>query len=277
MRTTTSFLGLTLLLVAPLSAQQSILLTPQTLAGWNITGTDAAKLSQQAELALPAGAQLARTFAYGDLALKVSTAPTIGQNPEDWPVLELGSAALVFSRTHSVGKWVLVLGDEAPLELPFTFPLDAAGQTGEALEVVLQRAGSTISLAVAGQTIAIPSAMAAGDPTSVVISSGSAHPWDFKSVQLTTGTNGSLNLESADAGQSREKTDKVPAVPAGGMGAALGVGESASNYESATDDPADKSVSAPAGASVTLEIFTPPSVRYGRADAVRRTAARLNK
>jgi len=249
-------------------------LTPQTLGGWNITGTDAATLSQQSPLTLPAGTQLARAFASGELALKVSTAPAIGQNPEDWPVLEFGSAALVFSRATAEGQLVLVLGDEPPLELPFTFPLNPGGQSAETLEVVLRRTGSTISLTVAGQTLVFPSAMAAGDPTGVVISSGSAEPWAFRLVELTTGEGRSLVPEGAGPRGERTGGRKIVA---GGMGAAPGADDWTTDRVPVPDKSAGQASSAPAAAAVTLEIFTPPSIRYGRPDSARVIAAQLKK
>jgi hypothetical protein len=277
MRTFCTFFGLSFLAAFSLHAQQPVVLTPQTLAGWNITGTDAQTLSSQNELTLPAGTQLARNFASGNLSLRVSTFPMIGQSPEDWPVLELGSAALIFSRDASTGRLVLVLGEGAPVELPFTFPLNAEGRSVGPIAVVLERRDSSIDLTVSGQTLQFAADFTAKDPTQVVISSGSTQPWAFQSMELTIGAKGLATPDNFQAGSPQAKTDDARALPVGGMGAALRTENRLGQDLAGPHGQPGKSVPVRGGASGSLEIFTPPAVRYGRVDAARLTVARSNR
>lgn len=280
MRTLSFLFALSLSLATALSleARQSLALTPRTLAGWNLTGADARELAQQSELALPAGAQIARTFAAGNLTLEVSSLPAIGQKPGDWPVLELGSAALVFSRHASTGKLVLVLGEDAPLELPFRFPLDAEGRSLGPVGVVLAREGASINLTVAGQTLRLPTDAVATDPTPVVISSGSSQPWSLPLVELTGGANGAPPADASPGAASSANPDAPRAAPSGGMGAALGLPADIAAPApriADTDRLRLEGLRAPAAASDgSLEVFTPPAVRYGRANDARRSVAR---
>ena len=84
------------------SAQIKITVTPQSLIDWTVAGADQLTISAAPSLALPAGAQLARTFAGRDLAVKLTSRPQFGLTPADAPVLEIGAADLVFAQRTSV-------------------------------------------------------------------------------------------------------------------------------------------------------------------------------
>ena len=155
MRISTALLGL-ILSSDLLSAQQIMNVTPQTLAGWTVVGAEASALASQPELTLPAGVQLARSFDNGELALQLKTRPTIGVNESDWPTVELGSTALIFSRNGAGGKLLLAAGGQAPQPLPIEFTLDTDDRSKELLVITLTLQGSSVSVEGSGQTLQFP-------------------------------------------------------------------------------------------------------------------------
>ncbi len=270
MRTTISVLSF-LALALGLRAQQTIAVTPQTLAGWTVSGADPQALSQQTGLSLPAGAQLARSFMVSGLNLKVTTKAAIGQNAGDWPVLEISDAALVFARNGSAGKLVLVLGDNAPLDLPYNFALDANGLGVEPVTVSFSRQGAVVSVGMSGQTLQFPAGPAAGSGMEVVASAGTSEAWAFQTLEVTVAAPMVAdNTGGQSAGTSGTKAAASDLL-AKGRSATSGAGTSAlANTSASASGPAV----APGASSsrVTLEIFTPPAVRHGRAAAIRAAA-----
>jgi hypothetical protein len=268
MRTTICLFGL-LAFSLGVQAQQTIVVTPQTLIGWTVTGADPQALSQQRVLGLPAGAQLARSFRTTALEIKVTAPPFVGTSADDWPVLEIGDAALLFARGGSTGNLLLVLGDKAPVELPFTFSLDAAGRSVVPLTVIFSRQGAAVHVGLADQTLEFSAGPAANSGLEVVASAGRADAWELQNLVVTVAAplvSGSTDGQSADA-------SRTEATPSNLLTQA--------RPDSSGIDPLAK-VTAPAGGPVaagpasgastrpaTLEIFTPPAVRRGRADAIR--------
>ena len=185
MRTRISLFCLFAFLPVLLPAQQTITVTPQSLTGWTITGADPQVLAKQSELTLPAGAQLAQTFNATDVSLQVTTSPLIGENAADWPVLELGTTALVFARNGIAGKLLLVIGDNAPQPLPVSFALDADGRSSEPITIALARQGGVISVTFADQTQQFPAAAASALNTEIVASAAATQSWSFALLEVT--------------------------------------------------------------------------------------------
>lgn len=86
------------------AAQQTIQVTSPLPAGWTIVGGSAPAQTNKPELILLAGAQLASSLNAGDVSLKITTRPTVGQDADNWPILEIGPVALTFARNQSIGK-----------------------------------------------------------------------------------------------------------------------------------------------------------------------------
>jgi len=263
-------IGLTLALAA--QAQQTISLTPQTLTGWEIVGADAGALAKQVKLSLPGGAQLSHLFLTNDLGINVTTSPATGQSSADMPVLEIGSVALVFSRDGSTGKLVLLVGDSAPVDLPFSFALDANGRSIEPLTVGFSRKGTVISVTSSGQTLQFPGDQSRGEGLEVVVSSGATQDWEISSFAVTTDgssqqtkTSGqSANMPNSDSAAKAQTSAAGKSSPV--IESALPVGTAGSTGSSAATAP----VAIP---KITMEVMTPPSFRHGRVDAIRAAVA----
>lgn len=277
MKTKISLLALFGLSFAFGDAQQTILVTPQSLAGWTVTGADRQAMAAQPALVLPAGAQLARAFPGPTLALKVSTRPQFGLTPADWPVLEIGNAALVFMREGGTGKLALVLGTETPVELPGSYALDADGRSVEPLAVTFAREGAVVKVEAAGRKLSLPVAPAPEPGLEAVASAGAGNGWSLDRLEVATPT--------AEAVTAAAAVDTSAGAPAGSAGGTVDRKSGAANPK--TEDgpsgtaaapgptgapPAAAAATGKAGAG-TLEIFTPASVRHGRADTVRNAVA----
>ena len=244
---------------------QTFSLTPQTLAGWSVIGAPVSDLAQGQQLSLPAGAQLARPFVSGDIIVTLTSHPISGQTTQDWPVLELGAATVVFSRENTSGKLILSLGENGTLvTLPPTFKLDADGRWVDSNAITLARTGNQITVSAVGQSWSFPLGTPPGASQDVVLSAGAVAAWDLSSLEVvipsataqsTATTYQGTNSPSANASQTPQSAGSH------GNGTTLST--------AGPTTPGAAPAAAPASSTPTLELFTPPSVRYGRADAVR--------
>jgi hypothetical protein len=259
-------------------AQENYSVTPQSLAGWNLAGTDSQTLAAQPELTLPANAQISRAFTTSDLTVHLSTRPYFGTEPADWPVLEVGSAALVFVRNGVTGQLHLVLGEEAPIVLPPSFALDAAGRSLEPLSVLIGRDGTELGLEVAGQMRSFPIDSATGDSVEVVASAGAAQPWAIDRLEVSVlppATVAPTGSSPSDPGQWAAKKAATPdrANPTVESPASPSQPKPLPGLVPSTAPEKTAQAAEPARAT-TLEIFTPPAVRTGRAGKVRANVAK---
>lgn len=270
----TIFSALTLLALSlEMSAQQSVInLTPGTLAGWTVIGVEPKALTESSELSLPAGAQLGHPFSSPEVVLKITSMPVVGVDAHDWPVLEIGNSALVFSRTDAVGKLTLVLDDNMPIELPFSYSLDEAGRSIEMLTVGFSRQGKRAGVSFAGQTSYYP-AETPGTSFDVVASAGLTVSWDFKSFEVVFGAavsdaNSTKNAKS-DSKTKNGKSDKSdqPGKPY------VVTSESPMIVASEQYTGVKLNEAGPASAQGFLELYTPPAHRFGRVNVVRAVAS----
>lgn len=239
------------------------------LAPWSVLGADKIGLAKSDPVNLPAGAQLYRVVTGSSITLTVESSPEFGQTAAELSVIELGDAALAFLGSGATGKLVLVLGDNPVLSLPYEIALDNAGRSAESLKVTLSREGATVAVTVRGQTLQFPAGHSA-KPQEVVLSSGTNRSWTIQGLVLDITTeqpslNG--NADQNDASQSRTDLDRfrqqftAKGVTGDGPGgdASYASGEKSGKVSATADSPTRP----------IFEIFTPPSVRPGRARAVR--------
>lgn len=171
-----------------------------------------------------------------------------------------------------MGRLALIVGEDAPLDLPFTFALNPQGQSLEAVEFAFERHGPLTHLTISGQALQFSTDL--DGPAEVIISSGNSQSWDFQLVQLTRGGLG------ADGGNGRAQTG--PDRSAGALFSPQSKKRTKGTTSALTEadllaqnTKAEGDLSLNKKASAGLEIFTPPMVRLGRAEAARLTAAQL--
>lgn len=269
MRISTILIGLTLS-SGLLPAQQIIRVTPQTLAGWTIVGTEASALTSQPELTLPAGAQLTRFFDNGELGLQLKTHPVIGLNESDWPTVELGSTALIFSRNGTTGKLLLAVGGQAPQPLPVEFTLDAQDRSKELLVISLSRQGTAVIVETGGQIFQSKVSPDNSRGLEIVASAGASTPWTFQSLEVSKKIDEPVRLPTVDL----TPTSKFSVAGDTANSRLVAAGFVLPDFNAVIPvDPAVANVSPSGNAAgalkFTLEIFTPPAVRRGRADELR--------
>lgn len=272
MRATLSLLVLTVFTIALQASQQTIQLTPQSLGAWKIVGTAPQTLSGQDDLTLPAGAQLAHTFAATSVTFQVTTKPALGPNPEDWPVLEIGGAALVFVRDGAQGKLLLVVGEGPATMLPWHFALDGEGLSAEVLTLSFGRQEAEVSIGMSGQMLQFPVPPASTMET--VVSAGATQPWVFQELTVTVATADPVSSTPFDTGFDSSAAQTFGSVSTVRVAAG---GISISAQPALTDSPAGRGTTTvspgPTTGHTRLEIFTPSSVRRGRAHQARAAAA----
>lgn len=273
MRSSIVTLGLLALVSALAASAQTLTLTPQSLTAWTLTGATKEALARQAILSLPAGAQLSRTFRTGDITVAVTARPVFATAPADWPVLEVGAAALVFARTGETGQLILKVGDTEPVALPLAVTLDAAGRSADPISVTLVRSGDMLVVNLAGQTQQFPTDAAAS--LEIIASAGADHPWTLDSLQVTVPETATV---SGTTGPKSDSGNSVPP-PTGSTSTFSGRFSAASLQPAAGtntggSDSAKSTVASPTR-PIAPEVFTPPSVRTSRVDAVRAAVAQL--
>ncbi len=243
----------------------------EDLASWSVLGADKNQLTDEATLSLPAGAQLYRTVSSGGITLAVQSSPAFGLRAADLPVVELGDAALAFLRDGETGKLVLVLGDNPALTLPYEFALAGDGHSQEPLNLTLSRAGATVAVTTRGQTLHFPAGYSAR-PQEIVLSAGAGQAWPIQGLALTAVTNqDASNARSSDSTSDQGNADQVrqqatkPTATTGAIASESSATSVASSGTAITTAETPPRV-------ITLEVFTPPSVRLGRATEVRKAA-----
>jgi|ERR1035437_9239813 hypothetical protein len=266
-------------IVAGLQAgEQTLQVTPQSLDDWAVTGADKSTVSQAAALAVPAGAQLWRRFDVDRVVVQFKAQPVFGAAAEDFPTLEAGPAALVFSREGTEGQVVLVMGDTPPVLLPFPIKLNIDGSSVGPVDVQLAYERTTGNVVVAGfgQELHYVTGTST-TPVEVVISAGAHAALALQNLTVRLVTPDGANGDAVDA--TKDVANANGSAPnATSLKAKTKVAQWATE-KGGTTPPADTTDKKPSGQSgnSTLEIYTPASVRHGRVDAVRAAVVQAKK
>lgn len=254
------------------AAEQRLTVTPQTLAGWSVVGADRSALAADKDLILPAGAQLSREFSASAVILRLVSRPVLSETAAEWPILEVGPVALALIGREDQGRLVLVVNEDRVIDLPWPVVPD---KLNPAVDLILAYDPLT-GAGLIGLKDRLKSFAGAptAKPVEVVLSAGehTAWPQDSLSVLLLAddppppgarpGGNGGHSDARAAAGKLKTALGSL-LDPAGAANTTPGGPAGAAATAAPDLDPVS-----------TLEIFTPPAVRHGRAEAVRTLLAR---
>lgn len=242
--------------------------TPATLADWQLTGADRAKVQARDTLELPAGAEISRTFPAGTVVLHTVSRPHFGSTSNDWPVIQVGPAALALVRKGVHGELVLLVGEVVSI-LTAEIPLDAHGQVLQPLEIALgyDPAAKTGVVVFADQVLSFKGT--AKDPAGeIAVSAGAKYSWTQDALEVLVIT------ADAPADAVGGLAGGKPAQRAAQLELAVvqlrQAGETI-NARNITISAVAARPETPPGGS-TLEVYTPASVRHGAA-AVRAAIA----
>ncbi len=243
-------------------------------SGWKFVGIDGAKIPSGEPFLLPADAQAARRFDSKDIEVRLSMEMDIGIDPAEWPVLEIGGAGLTFMKVGAVVRAVLMFPDGKATALPPKFALNT-GTVIEKCPVSIRRTEQAIAISAgawSGTYRCEPEAAA----LEVVFSAPLSRPWVLEGAEVVVRLPDTDQVSSDPIqpdGGSRTVTDYPLNAPL-----SLSVTNRRSDLENLPAHATNASEKTTAGAhSATLEVFTPPSVRSGRAAVVRATAANLSR
>lgn len=270
MRSFVSFLGFFSLVLALHAGPTTFSATPSTLAGWSVAGAELSAVLGQTELTLPANAQLLRSCRATEVSLQLSTQSVLDGKAESWPVLELGDAALVFVRSGGNGRLVLVLGEQAPRDLPITFALDDKGRSIDALSVGFARSGDVVSVSASGQILKFPAGLISADQSlPIIVSAGAEVPWGFQRLALTV-----VSVDPVVAPTAAIVSPSPAPAPANGNFHASAPPPWGGRFTSSASArrmvaPLAATPAAGEAGRRVLEIYTPPAVRQSRAELVR--------
>lgn len=244
------------------------------VAGWRQLG-DVQTPGGSSGIVLGANAQLGHDMAGGVVNLRLLSQPVFCFASEDWPVIEIGSVALLLARDSDVGRLVLVVADNDPIVLGGSIRLAADGRSEEPFSLQMMRQGDQVTVKWGDEEAQFT---APADPigaTEVVLSAGQTQAWCIARLEIGDQTSvlpASGSLEGAD------KDKEAPIAATGTIrlkflsGRSSGsVGESAARSTAPADTKNAVETAAP-----SLEVFTPPAVRFGRADALREQVGTKN-
>lgn len=243
-------------------AELNLPLTPETLPYWSLSGAKRADLATT-PLTLPPGAQVSRVFTTDRLGVRIETAPIFALDPEDWAVLEVGEAALVFARDGDTGYLALTVGTAEVALHPRTVPLAEEGGAAVSVKATLQWQADQVSLEVDGERIDLP--VPPPQQLAVTVSSGKKAPWPFDRLSVVLPINDQDLPHGLRDGDDPEATARASGLVAPktardavGMDAATpGAGEGARDANAVPSD------------YRPLEIYTPPAVRTQRAEQIK--------
>jgi len=239
-------------------------------AGWVLLGTDQAISPDATEVTLPASAQLARIIDQNTAEIRLRTQPVIAPDFTDWPILELGTAALVLTRNQSAGGLLLVLEGKDPVAVPLAFSFDASGKATKELEIGLTLTESSVKVVLNRSSWQFPLTEIPRGGLELVATAGTKTSWLISDLQVEAGLK-SLAIASPPSAPANSSPAASIAVTAETLRSQF-----RAKFESDALARRSAAVAAPGGqkganAISTLEIYTPPSIRHGRAEAIRST------
>lgn len=267
------FTGLLIVAGTLTAGVQNYVVTPATLADWKVSGADRDKLQAQDTISLPAGAELARTFSGGAVVFYTVSSPHFGPTPGDWPVVQVGPAALALTRKGIRGELVLLVGETVSI-LPMDIPLDSSGNCLKPLELALgyDPVSNVGVVAFADQALSYKGT-SNGPVVEVAVAAGEKKSWPHDSLEVLvigpedTTDDTAKGTDSADAAR-RAAILKSATVKLRQAGEVIG-GQDGSG--SATTKPPGIE------AGSRLEIYTPPAVRHGAGSVRAAIAQNLKK
>jgi hypothetical protein len=267
-----SHLLATLVFATPLAfaAELILPLTPETLPYWSLSGAKHADFSTE-PLTLPPGVQISRVFTTDHAAIRIETSPTFALDPEDWAVLELGPAALVFARDAGTGYLALAVGATEVILHPHTIPLNDEGRASEPVSATLLWQGRRVSLDLGGQRIELEASVP--EELAVSASSGLHTPWALERLAVV------LPVSDEDLPPGvRNAGDDEAAARASGLVEHRSAADSGDTASAAveTSDSARNAKAPPPGYR-PLEVYTPPSVRTQRAAQIEAAVKALRR
>lgn len=257
--------------LSPLAAQEHGAATaPAALAGWSAAGKTPTYVQEAGLLVLPADAQLARAIAGSEFTLTLNSRPAFGTSAGACPVLEVGSAALVFMHDGQAGVLVLVNGEKSAEVLPGSVSLDADGRAEEELKFTVEVSAQVARLQWGGRQVQIPLGESEGR-LPVLLTAGTEADWFITGLALKQAA-GSTQTATSESGSATVATT-TPA-PSGSATATASDGRQPGDLGSGSPDARPTSETQPSASATgsTLEVFTPPSVRQGRSESARAAA-----
>ncbi len=253
------------------AAEQLITVTPQTLADWSVVGADRTVLAAEKQLSIPAGAQLSREFSTAAVIMHLCSRPVFSETAADWPILEIGPVALALvGRDQEAGRLVLVANEDSVVDLPWPVVADNSNPTVDLILAYDPMTGAGL-IAYQDKLKSFTSAVTT-KLVEVVLSAGEHAAWPQDTLQVLLLSEdpppGVGPRAGADNAYPHAAITKLKAALDRLPGPAHAAKSAGATQSAVSTSPAPVPVS-------TLEIFTPPAVRRGRAEEIRTLLARI--
>lgn len=241
--------------------------TPGALASWSVTGADRTQMSAAKDITLPAGAQLSREVTDGAVVLQLTSQPGWADASADWPILEVGPAAIAFVKAGNEGRLRLLVGDSQEQELPWSFSGDAMAKPMDLL-LGYDPASGAVIVSAQDQTRFFQGGRSAR-PVEVALTAGDQSEWRQVSMELAVFD--PQTEVAAEAPRRRSTQDESAA--AAGLARLKSLSHRLRETSMDTTSASRPGVASDTARAIppasTLEVYTPPAVRRGRAAEVR--------
>lgn len=246
------------------AAVENLAVTPGTLAGWVVVGAERKVVTVPPTLAVPAGAELSRSFAAGAVLVRVVGTPGWAETAAEWPILQVGEAAVAWMEQGGNGRLALMHGGDPETTLPWRWPLDAAEPWGLALAYDPD-SGAGLVATPEGRRLFATEPSSRG--VEVVLAAGASRSWPVDSLRVAR-----IFEESATATRREPRPAAELAAARTAAWAALSSALEvflAEERQAAAGKPKPAALGRNPAPARPLEVFTPPAVRSAKVAAVR--------
>lgn len=253
------------LLAGPVFAQQ---LRLPGLEEWTLFGGKIEELAESGQL--PAGAQLLRTFPTGSVLFTMKSNPQPGENPETWPVIEIGPVAVVVSQRGEALGVALVDASGYFERLDQVFRPAGEISATSSLEIQAVFTEGMLAIATNGVVRVFAFPQSGFQPHGLTVSAGDSIPWLIEALEVTPFVVGE---EPPSAARVQSVAKSLLEAQARGLRRSPERG--ASSSDASAGEVATKETKLPVlKQSTRVEAYSAPSVRHGRTFLLREIAAR---
>jgi len=271
---TISSVSLAVMLTTGTLKGQHLSESQQSEPGWLSVGADIGDVVNESGMTIPASAQVYRSVGTDGTLINLRMLPDFGEDAANMPIFEFGEFALSFSQEDQQVQVRFFEDLQGEGELIYQSQLSSG--TNGADELTLEIARNDRAVAIGFADGQFHREFAAKGPTAeLVLSSGTHSDWHINHLSISELSAVSLQ-DSGPTGLSVSEQASLRQDLESLFGFALsesqndrvGLGSTTEGQLGEVEDPATKE-SQTARSNRGLEIFTPPSVRKGRADLIR--------
>lgn len=239
------------------------------MTGWESVGGNIADWAREGELHLPGGGQLSTMIQGRGITLRLVSKPSISSDPKEIPVLEIGATALAIIRENDALVLKVVDAENRTFSVPTQWLLRGDDEVSVPVAIEVTRRNMDLIISCQNQvwTYEVGSM---GENTEIVLSAGETEPWVIIELSITTEPvleSSSVTQDGVAFRSSQSDNDTRSAIGRDQHDVSLIATED--SQKEAVGGSEQAVTSEKTNGSISLDVFTPPSVRRSRSALVR--------